>query len=168
MGLALAADDQAPVFCPAALVTSDFPVDPAAQESQRTRWEHGLLAMIGQALPSLIKQYLKRPRIHLLALALDLSVPTFTLLMLTQIALFAVCAAAFWATGAIAALCVVGMSLATLCAALMLAWFRFGRDIVGLSDILTGFGYVAAKLPMYVKFVVARQTEWIRTKRDQK
>src|SRR5262245_48376388 len=46
LGLELAAAGRAPVFCPPAVVTSQFPSSADAAKKQRQRWEHGHIGLI--------------------------------------------------------------------------------------------------------------------------
>ena len=50
--------------------------------------------------------------------------------------------------------------------AVMLAWARFARDILPLSEVPRIGLYVLAKIPLYLGFLVRRQVEWVRSKRD--
>jgi len=50
--------------------------------------------------------------------------------------------------------------------AVILAWFKFGRNIVKFSELLMVPFYIATKIPLYAKFVFKRQSEWVRSKRD--
>jgi hypothetical protein len=47
-----------------------------------------------------------------------------------------------------------------------LAWWHFGRGALTLGDLAYAPIYAARKVPMYVRYVIARETRWIRTKRD--
>src|SRR6202008_3382662 len=89
MGLVLAAEGHAPLFCEAARVHSFFPESQAAAMQQRTRWEHGHLGMTLQQMPRLLAQSLRRADWRLLGLALDLTVPPFALLVMLVGALWA-------------------------------------------------------------------------------
>jgi len=51
-------------------------------------------------------------------------------------------------------------------AAVLLAWWVRGRDLVRLFELLSIPVYIAAKLPVYVRFVVRRERRWVRTDRD--
>src|SRR6476646_2361293 len=72
LGLDLARAGTAPLFCPAAGVSSVFPLDRAAARTQRTRWEHGHLAMLVGVGPRLLALGLARGRPALMSMALDL------------------------------------------------------------------------------------------------
>lgn len=167
LGLELAEAGMPPRFCDAALVTSAFPTSLEAQTAQRTRWEHGHLSIITSALPSGLLAWCKRPRLGFAALLLDVAVPPLTLL-LALVALASILAAAWglasgsWTAGKVVVIAWMSVTLA-----LGLGWLRYGRDLVSTSDVMRAVGYVAWKFPLYVKFLVARQTEWVRTRRDR-
>jgi len=44
-------------------------------------------------------------------------------------------------------------------------WAKRGRDLVALSELLSAPWYIVAKLPMYLRFIVRRQKDWVRTDR---
>ena len=46
-----------------------------------------------------------------------------------------------------------------------LAWIRYGRHIVSLADLLCAPWYSLRKLPLYAKFLVKRQSDWVRSRR---
>lgn len=166
LGIDLARAGAAPLFCPGALLSSRFPANAEGTRSQRTRWEHGHLAMIVHEAPRLLLEGLRGARPELLALALDLCVPPLALLTLAACALFAACAAYARVTGFAAPLAVASVILATLAAAVGLAWLRFGRAVVSLPGLLLAATYVLGKLPLYLRFAVRRQVEWVRSRRD--
>jgi len=167
LGIDLGLQGQPPVFCDRALVTSRFPESAAATSTQRTRWEHGHLEMILREVPPLLAQAIRRGDVRLLGLALDLSVPPLALLaaLLGLDAVLAWLAAWLGAGSAVAG----GASalLLLFAAAILLAWYCRGRDIVRLGELLSVPWYIVAKLPVYLRFLVRRQTQWVRTDRDK-
>jgi cellulose synthase/poly-beta-1,6-N-acetylglucosamine synthase-like glycosyltransferase len=166
LGLDLAAAGTAPLFCPSAGVSSVFPLDRAAARTQRTRWEHGHLAMLIGTGPRLLTRGLVRGRPALMAMALDLMVPPLAALVLLLGGL-AVVDAAWWLwagdprpfVGALVALLLVA-------AAVLVAWRREGRPLIGSRELFGLPLYIAAKLPVYLRLLGRRQVEWVRTKRD--
>ncbi len=146
--------------------TWSSPAAKDATRTQRTRWEHGYLHIaIGQALP-LIGEGVKRRRWGLIWLGLSLAVPPLALLMTIGIA-------ALIATGVLALLggsalpaatLFVLMALVTL--ALGIAWSREGRDAVSGGTLLRIPLYLLWKLPVYLKLVRGKQSEWVRTERS--
>lgn len=166
LGIEMARKNAAPIFCPDACVISYFPVGEEAARMQRTRWEHGHMSMIlHHGLPLLI-QGLRRDDRMLIALALDMCVPPVALLMLLACALFSVAIAGYLMFAWIAPLLLAAFSLSGLILAVLLAWRRFGRHVVSLHDLFSTVTYVFWKLPLYLKFFVSRQVEWVRAKRD--
>ena len=166
LGVDLATVGQPPLFCPDALVYSYFPVSESGVSTQRTRWEHGHLSVIQTYVPKLLRQSLRLRNGALAALALDLSVPPLALLvMLTGVAWLLALLAAL-VLGGTAALGLASLMLAALVSSVLLAWSGFARDVINLRQLLSAVGYVARKVPLYVKFLFNRQVEWVRSKRD--
>ncbi len=165
LGLDFARAGHAPVFCPAALVTSEFPVNATGLDSQRTRWEHGHLAMMLR-VPGLLWEAIRSGNLGLFALTLDLCVPPLALLVLVSLAFGAVGAVLWAVTGAALpwALALAGPLL--LGVAVMGAWLRFGRTILSARELAYAPIYALVKIPLYLKFVVQRQVAWVRSERD--
>lgn len=166
LGLDLARAGKAPRFCPAAEVYSTFPIHEAGTAAQRTRWEHGHLSMIVSAVPAMMLQGLLKGRPMLLALALDLSVPPLALLAMAVIALFGLCLLLALLTGVLLPLALAAVLGLAFGAAVMLAWWAHGRQTLSASQLALAVWYVLRKVPLYLRFVVQRQVEWVRSKRD--
>jgi hypothetical protein len=49
---------------------------------------------------------------------------------------------------------------------ILLAWSQFGRAIIAFSALLYAPLYALKKIPLYLGFLVKRQVEWVRSKRD--
>lgn len=165
LGLDLAAGGSPPRLCPHALVTSLFPSDAAGLATQRTRWEHGHIALMAQA-PRLLARSVARGQPALAALALDLCVPPLAFLLLALSATLLVAAAFRLLAGESAPLGVALLAMALLVASVAVAWWRFGRGIVSWREMLSVPLYVLDKIPLYVRALTKRQTEWVRTRRD--
>jgi cellulose synthase/poly-beta-1,6-N-acetylglucosamine synthase-like glycosyltransferase len=167
LGLRLAAQGQAARFCPQARVESWFPSDRAALASQRTRWEHGHLALVFAALPAMLLQARGAARAAFLALALDLCVPPLALLALM---LVVACGCAAWlAAGPLAWLIAAWIACASaigFVAAVAAGWWMAGREWVRFGELATAPLYVLKKLPVYAAFLFKRQKEWVRTSRQ--
>jgi cellulose synthase/poly-beta-1,6-N-acetylglucosamine synthase-like glycosyltransferase len=165
LGIELACQGQPPVFCAEALVTSAFPLTPQATQGQRTRWEHGHMEMILREVPAMVWQAVVRRDLRLLGLAMDLAVPPLALLAGLLAASWCFSLVVWMWLGAAGPL--LGFSAAGLVLALVIlrAWYLSGRDIVRLSELLCVPWYVAVKLPIYLRFLVRRQKEWVRTGR---
>ncbi|MNR97098.1 Poly-beta-1,6-N-acetyl-D-glucosamine synthase [compost metagenome] len=166
LGIELARAQAAPVFCPEACVTSYFPSSDEAARMQRTRWEHGHMGMIiSQGLPLLWQGIRERDR-ALFGTALDMCVPPLALLTLLSLALFALTALNYLIFDFAAPLLLATLSLAALTLAILWSWQRFGQQVLSLKDLFSALGYACWKLPLYLKFFVNRQLEWVRARRD--
>jgi cellulose synthase/poly-beta-1,6-N-acetylglucosamine synthase-like glycosyltransferase len=166
LGIDLARAGTPALFCPEALVTSFFPTSSAGVMAQRTRWEHGHLGVILSEAPRLFVDSVARLRPRLLALALDLSVPPLALLALLLGVVWFSCIALYYLTNVAAPLRIASVALAMLVLAVFLAWARYGRRVVSLGDLAFAGVYAVLKVPVYAKFLIARQLEWVRSRRD--
>lgn len=167
LGLKLAAAGQPPILCPGALVESWFPLESAALDGQKKRWEHGHLSLV-TAVPPLLWRALRTGNAAAMALALDLCIPPLALLALMVLV---GCGFGAWMAGsgwqgglavAAAALAFVGFAMAVL-----LAWYSAGRRWVRLSELASAPLYVLKKIPVYAGFLFKRQKEWVRTSRHR-
>ena len=167
LGLDMAAAGTPPLFCPQAQVNSVFPSDREGARSQRTRWEHGHLAVIGTMGPRLLWRAVRHSDAGLLAMALDLIVPPLAALGLVLVVL-TLAEAGWWALGHSAwPFLIASLALALMAAGVAAAWRSGGRQIVSLSEMAALPLYVLAKIPMYLRLFTRRQTQWVRTKRDE-
>ncbi|WP_448570660.1 glycosyltransferase family 2 protein [Trichothermofontia sp.] len=157
-----------PQFCPQARVTSILPQQQRAATSQRTRWEHGHLQTIRQQVPRLVREALRQRRLDLLALALDLSVPPLSLLVLLWLGAF-ILAVGTRGLGIMGGLPTLGLAIAggMLTLAILMAWLGFARDQVSLTLLLAIPLYILWKIPLYVAFLIRPQSQWVRTARGR-
>ena len=165
LGIELAKGGQAPVLCESALVTSRFPDSAAATTTQRTRWEHGHLEMILREVPPMLARALARADGRLLGLALDLSVPPLALLAGLLLVDGGLGLAAWFIGGFAAPLALAAGLCGAFLAAVLGAWTVHGRDLVRFRELMSVPWYIAAKLPVYLRFLVKRQRAWVRTDR---
>jgi cellulose synthase/poly-beta-1,6-N-acetylglucosamine synthase-like glycosyltransferase len=166
LGIALATTGRPPLFCPRALVTSLFPDTAAATRSQRTRWEHGHLEMIAREAPGLLAAAWRRRDARLAGMALDLCVPPLALLAALLVLGTVLAGLLSWWTDDSGPGLAYGLLLGSFGVAVLLAWWIRGRDLVRLFELLTIPVYIAAKLPVYARFLVRRERRWVRTDRD--
>ena len=166
LGIELARAGSAPMFCPQALVASNFPTSVEGIAAQRTRWEHGHLSVIAIDALRLLLDGVKSWRLDLLALALDLSVPPIALLVLLIAAIWASCAVLFYFTSAVWPLALASVAGLEMAAAVFASWLLYGRKILSLSNLALSVIYALRKIPLYLRYLVARQVEWVRSKRD--
>lgn len=163
--LALAGYD--PLYVPTARITSPFPGQDAAIASQRTRWEHGHLAMLLTEPPRLLAAAVWQRRWSLWLLGLDLLIPPLALLTLTLLATLAAagCVAVFNISYVPALLATAG--LFCIGAGVSIGLTCHGDDRVNLLSLaLMAPQYVFKKLPIYFGFLAKRQEAWVRTARD--
>ena len=166
LGIDLARAGTPALFCPDARVTSCFPVTAEGVTSQRTRWEHGHLGMILSVAPRLFLDALFRRDRDLLALALDLCVPPLALLLLLVLTVLVGSVVFFVATKLALPLWLAAMSLVMLGLSILLSWGRYGRQVISLTSLAYAPFYAFGKVPLYLKFLIRRQTGWIRSRRD--
>lgn len=166
LGLDLARAGRPPLFCPEALVWSHFPGSEEGACGQRTRWEHGHLALIIEEVPSLFWGSVRGQGSGLLALALDLCVPPLALLTVIAVVLFAASLVLGMLTGLYTPVVATSAVLAMLVLAVLLSWWHFGRELLPFASLLMAFVYILRKLPLYWKFLIRRQATWVRAKRD--
>lgn len=166
LGLDLARIRHAPVFCPDALVTSVFPVNAEGIKSQRTRWEHGHLNVIIKDVPGLLMESVRTFNGLLAILVLDLSVPPLAMLVLLTIAVLFLSIGLWFATGIAIPLVVTFLEIVLIICVVLLAWMRYGRKVIPFANLVFVPVYVLWKIPMYMKYIWSRQTEWVRSRRD--
>lgn len=166
LGLDLCRAGKPPVFCPGAQVTSQFPVSQEGLSSQRTRWEHGHLGVIVAEVPKLLSSALAGRNWPLLAMTLDLLVPPLALLVLALMVVVCVCWLAALLFGISAPAWIATGALVMLGVAVLLAWGRFSRELIPFSVLLYAPFYAARKIPLYLGFLIKRQVDWVRSKRD--
>ena len=162
LGVDLCRINKAPLFLPEALLTSVFPPTAEATNTQRTRWEHGHLSMILTEAPRLFFEAIKTKNSQMLGLTLDLIVPPLAVLTLLSLLIFAVSLA----LSIKLALLLTTILLLTLISAVLLAWGFFGRHIISFKQLCYAPIYALVKIPLYIKFFLNRQVEWVRSKRD--
>lgn len=167
LGLDLCQQGKPPVFCPEAVVSSQFPAGQQGLASQRTRWEHGHLGLMLADAPRRALVALTQHNSSLLAMTLDLLVPPLALLVLVLLGLNLVAWLAYLLFGLAAPAWIALGALALLGLAIVLAWARFCRELIPFSVLLYAPFYVARKVPLYLRFVIKRQVEWVRSKRDE-
>ena len=166
LGLDLAAAGFSPRFCHAARVTSVFPESEDGAVVQRTRWEHGHLAMIASRGLPLLFRGITQGRPALAAMALDLCVPPLAALVLMLILMTLCTSALLWVGGSALPFAMAVLALMLVTVAVGVAWYRVARHIVSVDELLSVPRYIFAKIPIYLKLFTARQRQWVRTKRE--
>ena len=166
MGLDFCRSGKPPLFCPDALVTSYFPRSEEGLTTQRTRWEHGHLGVILGDTPKLLVESMAKGNGNLLAMTLDLLVPPLALLTLALVAALGLSWLVFLLAGILAPALIATTGVLLLAATILLAWSQFGREIISFSALMYAPFYAVKKIPLYIGFLLKRQVEWVRSKRD--
>jgi cellulose synthase/poly-beta-1,6-N-acetylglucosamine synthase-like glycosyltransferase len=166
LGIDLARAGAPPLFCADALVTSDFPNSSDGVQAQRTRWEHGHLRLLMTDVPGLLVSSLLQRNTSLLALTLDLSVPPLALLTLLVATVWSASTILYLFTKATVPLGIASADAVLLALAVLMSWHRYGRRTISLGKLALALVYALWKIPLYAKFLVARQISWVRSKRN--
>lgn len=166
LGLDLSVEGHPPIFCPHAVVFGQLPDGTSAAKTQRTRWEHGHIRTILTQVPRLFKEAIFQRRLDLLAIALDLCIPPLSLLIMLWLLLMGVSLGlsfimTFWVPSVI-----LGVDGLLLILAILVSWFKFGRDHIPARVLLAIPAYILWKIPLYLAFLIRPQTSWIRTQRN--
>ena len=164
LGLDLALAGTPARFLPDVQVTSEFAVTERGAESQRRRWIEGHLAMIGGYVPRLLLASVARRNLDTLILALDLLVPPMSLLVMIA-GVVAILGGALWLLdGTLLPLALALLNLSLLLCALGLAWLKFGRDILPVSQMRFVGRQVFRRL-RHLHVTRRGLTDWVRTDR---
>ena len=100
-------------------------------------------------------------------MTLDLLVPPLALLTLLAVASFAMTWLWFVLSGLWLPALIASSAVALLGATILLAWGRFGREVISFATLLYAPFYALKKIPLYVSFLFKRQVDWVRSKRDE-
>jgi cellulose synthase/poly-beta-1,6-N-acetylglucosamine synthase-like glycosyltransferase len=166
LGLDFAIRGYPPLFCFEAKVTGVLPQREQGAKSQKTRWEHGHLQTLITQVPKLFAASLRQRRWDLSVLALDLSVPPLSLLVLLWLLGLAATSIDGWLALTWLPAEILSLAGLLLLSAIFMAWAKFGRDELSLRTFIALPFYVLWKIPIYLSFALRRQTEWVRTERD--
>ncbi|OUC11790.1 MAG: hypothetical protein B0A82_25905 [Alkalinema sp. CACIAM 70d] len=168
LAIDLAISGHLPMFTPQGKVTGFLPSEGRAAQSQRTRWEHGHLKTLQKQVWVLLKESLRQRRLELAAIALDLSIPPLALLVMVWAGCWVLSVSAGWLNHFWLPTLILGAAGGLLMVSVLTAWYQFCREIVSFRQLLAIPIYLVWKIPLYVKFLVRPQSEWVRTQRDTK
>lgn len=168
LGLDLAAADKAPRFLPFAKVTSDFPVTAKGTDSQRQRWVGGHIGMILKSVPRLLSLAIARRNVDLLILTLDLLVPPLSLLGLLIVGMFTLTSLAALFGLPTEPMVIAAANLVVFMLAVVLAWLKFGRDVLPAPISLSTGSLILEKFELYGLILMRRTAaQWVRTDRGK-
>jgi len=166
LGLELARAGHAPLFCPSATITSEFPPTMADAESQRERWEGGHLSMVAKVAVPLVVKAITHGNRELLVLALDMAVPPLTFLALSAAGAFMLACVAFIGGLSTVPLVIAGATVGALFLAILVCWLNFGRDLLPVGALAALGPFIVRKIHLYRGIFAGERTlQWTRTHR---
>jgi cellulose synthase/poly-beta-1,6-N-acetylglucosamine synthase-like glycosyltransferase len=166
LGLALASQGNAPVFCPQAVVHSRFADNQQGARTQRTRWEHGHLHLLWRHGLHHLAGSLKRRDWRYASLAADLFIPPLSMLLMLTAAASVAPVIAWQISGHAWPWLLPLVMPVFLGGALLAAWLCNGRDLLPPRKLLNAVFYMLGKIPLYLRFITRRQRNWVGAARD--
>jgi cellulose synthase/poly-beta-1,6-N-acetylglucosamine synthase-like glycosyltransferase len=166
LGLDLSIAGHPPIFCPDARVFGNLPQNAQAAKSQRTRWEHGHLQTLLTYVPKLVLAGIKQKRSQLFFSALDLCIPPLSFLVVIWVSMMFISLLFFAVTSLWIPIVITAIAGLLLMTAILLSWAKFARSDLPLQELLAVPIYILWKIPLYFKFFIKPQKDWIRTERD--
>ncbi|WOI54517.1 glycosyltransferase family 2 protein [Parvularcula sp. LCG005] len=163
--VALAKKGEAPQLVGNALISSQFPSEDRAAALQHARWEHGSLRLAGvRALPLFLRGVIGRNR-QAAMLGLDIAAPPLALFVasLMVFGLIAIVFALFGKGLAFTLTLLAGLMFGT---AIIVGWFKDGRDVLPVRMLGEVVPYVLAKTRVYNRDARKSTKTWTRTDRD--
>lgn len=165
LGLDLAAKGYAPQFCPSVYIESSFPTSEAAAIDQRRRWEIGSVRVLVTEGPRFVWRALTSGNLHLLVLALDAMIPPLGLLSGFIIILWLAAAAEAAMSYRFAHFVGATMVSTLVGGSLIVAWFRFGRQVLHPRDAWQLIRHLLQKFRIY-RLRLGQPQKWNRTDRS--
>lgn len=166
LGLALAAAGRPPLFVSEARIHSYFAVSVTGTDQQRHRWEKGHLDNIMDLVPGALAKSLRDRNVPLAALAIDMTVPPLSLLVLITIVSGILGSVAFALGASAAVLAVPIFSALVLVLGTALAWIAVGRDVLSVRRLLLLPLHPIGKVFFYKKIASGKSSSaWVRTDR---
>jgi cellulose synthase/poly-beta-1,6-N-acetylglucosamine synthase-like glycosyltransferase len=166
LGIDLTIAGYPPQFCPSVKITSILPQKQEAVITQRTRWEHGHLQNLLTYVPQLIIASWQKRKIELLFLGLDLAIPPLSLFIVISLATVLINGLFFIMTTETIPLLLSIISYTLTTISILLTWFKFAQKDLPLSILIKSPLYILWKLPVYFKFLTQKESQWIRTDRN--
>jgi len=165
LGIELTNFGKGPMLVPGATVWSD-PSTSYGTLAQRKRWEGGYIALALETAPRALWAAIMQGNLRAACRALDLCVPPIALLVMLNLVVLGVAIGLKLATSAGWGLIMVQLAvLAAAGIAVLVAWWREGRDFVSFRTLALIPFYVAWKLPLYLGLRLKGQRDWLRTGR---
>lgn len=166
LGIDFAIKGFPPIFFPDTKIYSFFPTTQHGIDQQRKRWEHGHISTIISEVPRLLWCSIRKRNLALFFIGLDILIPPVALLAAISLLHTGISGLIYYFTTFPVALIVSMSVLSVFFVSIGVAWFRHGRSIISFRDLMYAVFYLAKKIPVYMQFLYARQTSWVRAKRD--
>lgn len=150
VGLDLAEQGHPAVLVEQAKVWS-MPSDREGTIEQRKRWEGGYFTLARSVVPPTLWRGVRLGQWRAIGIALDLAIPPLVLFVLASGAALVGEALLAWLTPLSWGVVAIHLALFAACAVgIVLAWWKEGRALVGLSDLLRIPAYILWKIPLYL------------------
>lgn len=166
LGIELSLRGHPPRFLSSANIKSYFLENNSVIKSQKTRWEHGHMAVIAEQFPNLLWQALKQRSSALIVLAMDLMIPPLTFYMLSLSGLLLISTFSSYFYDELKLLpWIFASGFLTLSLSIIIGWWFFGRHLLSLIEVVKAPFYSLWKLPIYISFFIKKRSTWKRTDR---
>jgi hypothetical protein len=127
----------------------------------------GHLATIGKFVPRLLTVGLMRGDLNVVVLALDLLVPPLSLLALLIVGAMALTSSVALLGGPWLPSLIAGGNLVGFILSVLLAWFKFGRQVFPAQEALSFGSFALKKIRLYGRMLIGgTASQWIRTDRS--
>jgi cellulose synthase/poly-beta-1,6-N-acetylglucosamine synthase-like glycosyltransferase len=149
-------------------ITSPFLEDSSVAKAQKSRWEHGHLAVMAEELPQMMVQAIRLREPALIVLAMDLMIPPIAFYFMLLSAHLLLSIAGAWFFDALLPMAwVASAGFSALALSVFLAWWFYGKHLLSTRELLTTPFYALWKLPVYLAFFMKRRSGWKRTDRTK-
>jgi cellulose synthase/poly-beta-1,6-N-acetylglucosamine synthase-like glycosyltransferase len=165
LGIYLTESGNAPAYLDQALVTSAA-AGQQATLSQRTRWEHGFLAMAREYGLKALWQGLTGSNRKLFQLGLHLTVAPITLLFTLSATVVVLTGASGLFSGEYGPFLSISVMLFVATALVFSAWVSGGKNWLAGQVFWKLPFYILWKIPVYLKLVKGETPNWVRTDRE--
>jgi hypothetical protein len=166
LGIELTLQGTPPRFLSSARIVCQFFESSAVIKGQKSRWEHGHMAVMAEELPQLLWQALKQRKAAPMVLAMDLMIPPIAFyLMLLSAVQFLSCTGAWFFDALKPMAWVTASGFAALSLSVLVGWWFFGRHLLSMRELLTTPLYAIWKLPIYIAYFMKKRSGWKRTDR---
>jgi hypothetical protein len=149
LGIELTLQGKPARFLPDVHITSPFVEDTSVAKAQKSRWEHGHLAVMAEELPLMIGQAIRRREPALIVLAMDLMIPpiAFYFMLLSALLLLSIAGAWFF-DGLLPMAWVASAGFSALALSVFMAWWFYGKHLLSARELLATPFYALWKLPV--------------------